>query len=381
MGSKSKIIDLVVDAIVDLKPSGVVCDLFAGSCTLSGVLCNSFPIVSNDIQNYSATLATAYLKDWRGENDVTPEKIISGARRYFVRHYAESLKEFRYEKGLNLREFRRLDKSNLSLINKEFDNKWHLFVKYYSGTWWSAEQCAWIDSIRQQIEKYSDRPFYSSLLASLMYAMAYTSQGTGHYAQYRDAKTEASQKDIEIYRTRELIPYFSRKLDEVFGRLPSAPRPFEHSVFALDYIECLNRVNDSVVYADPPYCFVHYSRFYHALETVALYDYPDLQIKGGKLVKGRYREGRHQSPFCIKTQVPAAFASLFESIRANGNSLVLSYSNTGMITLSELLSLAKKTLPQYSITKKSIDFSHMTMGRKADRQREVKELLITMKRK
>ena len=383
MGSKSKIIDQVVDAILAVERAGEICDLFAGSCTLAGVLGHYHPIVSNDIQHYSAALARAYLMDWRGEADrVTVARVVNGARRFFDRHYAELVEQYQYEKGMSLSRFQKVDKENLSLIDSEcFDNKWHLFVKYYSGTWWSAEQCAWIDSLRQQIEKYADSSYYSSMLASLMFAMAYTSQGTGHYAQYRDAKTESARKDIEIYRTRDLLPYFERKLSEVFSSLPTEPPALKHRITSLDYVDCMRSVSESTVYADPPYCFVHYSRFYHALETIVLYDYPELQIKGGKLVKGRYREGRHQSPFCIRTQVADSFRKLFELVDANDNSLVLSYSNTGMIGLDELVKIAHETLPGYDITSRRIAHSHMTMGRRNDRHRDVNEMLITMRLK
>ena len=268
MGSKSKIIEQVVHSIVDLEPNGTVCDLFAGSCTLSGVLGGTYTVASNDIQHYSATLARAYLTDWRAANEsVTVKKIIDGAKRYFDRHYAELVESYTYEKGMSVAKFQRIDKSNLSLIKKEFNNEWHLFTKNYSGTWWSATQCAWIDSLRQQIERHVDTPFYSTMLASLMFAMAYTSQGTGHFAQYRDAKTDSAKKDIEIYRTRELVPYFERKLNEAFAELPTAPSTLNHHVTTLDYEECLRNVRPQTVYADPPYCFVHYSRFYHALES------------------------------------------------------------------------------------------------------------------
>jgi adenine-specific DNA-methyltransferase len=48
-----------------------------------------------------------------------------------------------------------------------------------------------------------------------MYAMAYCSQGTGHYAQYRDAKTNSSFNDICIYRKKEVFKFFSKKFNEL----------------------------------------------------------------------------------------------------------------------------------------------------------------------
>jgi len=213
-------------------------------------------------------------------------------------------------------------------------------------------------------------------MSSLMFAMAYASQGTGHYAQYRDAKTSSSHKDILIYRKRDIGQYFQRKYNDVLKFIPDKPVIAHHQSTALDFKDCLEKFGGGTVYADPPYCFVHYSRFYHALETLVLYDFPKLQVQRGKVVKGRYREERHQSPFCIQSQVRGAFEDLFNGVRASNSSLVLSYSNTGMISLDELLAISKKALPNRKIEVLTTDHEHMTMGRKEDRQRSVKEGLL-----
>jgi hypothetical protein len=87
-----------------------------------------------------------------------------------------------------------------------------------------------------------------------------------------------------------------------------------------------------VFYADPPYTRDHYSRFYHVLETMCFRDEPEISqsIARGKRVRGisrgLYRSDRHQSPFCIKSQVEPAFERLFSGVRRFAVPLVLSYS-------------------------------------------------------
>ena len=44
------------------------------------------------------------------------------------------------------------------LINKDFSYDYHLFAKNYSGTWWSYEQCLWIDALREVADEYKDKP-------------------------------------------------------------------------------------------------------------------------------------------------------------------------------------------------------------------------------
>ncbi len=99
-----------------------------------------------------------------------------------------------------------------------------------------------------------------------------------------------------------------------------------------DYLEAIveQAPSLSVLYADPPYTRDHYSRFYHVLETMCLRDNPTFSnvTKEGKVTisRGLYREDRHQSPFCIRSLAPAAFAALFKEARKHNLPLVLSYS-------------------------------------------------------
>ena len=65
------------------------------------------------------------------------------------------------------------------------------------------------------------------------------------------------------------------------------------------------------------------------IETLVLYDYPILQHKNNTIVKGRYRDDRHQSPFSIRTKVKGAFSDMFKLISESQSYLILSYSDTG----------------------------------------------------
>ena len=362
MGSKTKILPFVIQGIESVYQGGAICDLFAGSCSLSGALGSQLPIISNDIQYYSSVIAKAYLTDWNHQ-DVLLEDILLKAKEYHQKHYQTLVLDYLYASDMTLEDFNNLETRSQQLINSQFNNDWHLFTKYYSGTWWSVEQCTWIDSLRMAIENYRNSSVYNTLLSCLMYAAAYNSQGTGHYAQYRDAKTESAMADIKIYRSKSILEYFVRKVEDVFGKLRTEPNHLNHKIIVEDYISC----------------FVHYSRFYHILETMVLYDYPEIQTKNGMYVKGRYRVDRHQSPFCIRTQVQKAFDDMFSVVKRKNNSLVLSYSDTGMISVYDLEQTALKYFSRSQIKLWAMDYSHMTMGRKNDRKRDVQEMLLLVK--
>lgn len=379
MGSKSKIMGFVLEGINQVYNEGALCDLFAGSASLAGAVRQQVAVHSNDIQAYSGVLAEAYLGSFKYPSMPSAVEIVAAAEKIVKRHAAQLQLPIDYSAITSMAAFNAAEKKQQTLIDREFDWEWHFFTKTYSGTWWSAEQCLWIDALREVAETYRGQACYAQILASLMFAMAYTSQGTGHFAQYRDAKTASSMKDISIYRRRDLQTYFIRKYNDVSSSLTNAAPTQPHKITSLDFRDCLNSFSGGTVYADPPYCFVHYSRFYHALETLVLYDKPEIQKIGGEYVKGRYRDTRHQSPFCIKSQVKGAFADLFDGVNQSRSNLVLSYSNTGMITIEELHQLAKKIFSKKDIDVLLTDHTHMTLGRKEDRSRDVKECLILVK--
>jgi adenine-specific DNA-methyltransferase len=377
MGAKRKILDFVIEAIDETYEEGRICDLFGGTSIIAGALGKQVPIHSNDIQEYSAVLAKMYLADyaWEDYSSNLLDEIVQKASKY-----VESVKNkfpnfvFSYSEKKTVKEFVELEKQQQDLIEFDFDNlTHHLFIKYYSGTYWSYEQCLWIDAFRKVADEYKDTPIYFVILSSLMFAMSYNSQSTGHYAQFRDATSLSSKTDILIYRQKEMVPYFENKFKQLQNYL--GKNNSSHVVTSLDYTECLRQIEpNSLVYADPPYAFVHYSRFYHILETLVKYDYPEVAYKG------RYRIDRHQSPFCKRTEVKGAFTTLFSIIKNKSARLILSYSNTGMVTLNEILDIARINLGnKYNVTIKEVAYKHSTMGRKDDKNRDVQEYLIIAK--
>lgn len=384
MGSKAGIIDFVVEGLREAYRGGVVCDLFAGACTLSGAIGHAVPMVSNDIQAYSKVIAQVYLHRLSpAAQRLSGGDIVQRAQAQVAAVRSRLPGNLAYPPSPTLAGFNKIEARNRALISHSCDWEYHLFAKYYSGTWWSAEQCLWIDALRQVADEYLEQGLiepgdHAFILTCVMHAMAYCGQGTGHYAQYRDAKTTSSLADINIYRQKSVADYFSRKFEALKKwNIENVPKRDGHICFSMDFADCIDQIDEGTVYADPPYAFVHYSRFYHAIETFVLYDYPELQIKCGEMVKGRYREGRHQSPFSIRSLVPGAFADLFTGVSAKGLNLVLSYSNTGLFKLSQMFDLAHSTLgANYDLKVLTTDHTHMTMGRREDRDREVEEALL-----
>lgn len=375
MGSKREILDFVVNAIESLDVDSTwLCDLFSGTGVVGGSLKDKYSVHANDVQAYSSILSHTYLLNLKGKISLDCLSDIKVRTENLVEDFKTRIPPYRfdYETINSFEQFNHLEIEQKKLISEDFPVGFHLFTKYYSGTYWSFEQCVWIDSIRAVAEQYKGKPQYYPILSSLIYSMSYASQSTGHYAQYRDA-TEDNMADIISYRRRKIWPYFERKFTELIENVNGNPMDFK--VTTLDYVDCLRIIEkNSIVYADPPYQSVHYSRFYHALETLVKYDYPKVDFKG------RYRHDRHQSPFCKKTTVISAFESLFKEIASKDSHLVLSYSDTGMIDLENINKLAKKTLTGYKSWILEKDHIHSKMGRSDERNQEVKEYIIVFKK-
>ncbi|QEM12954.1 DNA adenine methylase [Mucilaginibacter rubeus] len=378
MGSKREILDFVMDAIADLKvESDWFCDLFGGTSVVGASLKGKYNIHSNDIQAYSGVLARTYLSDLKSNINVTDIDIIKKEATVLVEEFKLKFPEliFDYAGTNQIDAIITIEKAQQELIDKDFDIGFHLFAKYYSGTYWNFEQCIWIDSLRCIAERHKDKPLYYAIMSSLISAMSYVSQSTGHYAQYRDISSK-NLEDILIYRRRNLWYYFERKFKELTISLNGTATK-DYRVTTLDYLDCLRVVeNGSIIYADPPYQSVHYSRFYHALETLVRYDYPSV------LHKGRYREDRHQSPFCKKTTVQGAFVSLFNAVKNKNAHLALSYSDTGMITLKQITDLADTVFNGlYSVFVLEKNHMHSKMGRSDEKEQEVTEYIILFKKR
>lgn len=378
MGSKKPILNFIVDAIREITPNNkLVCDLFSGSCSVSAAMRREYNFLSNDIQEYSQVLAHTYFSDLSSyDYKELIEEIITDAQSHvfgFMRRFGNFF--YDYHSIHSMEDYQKIELLQRNVLYEQsFEMDYYLFTKYYSGTYWSFEQCVWIDALRKTADNYIDSQIYYPILACIMHAMSYTTQSTGHFAQYRDGNSESSVENIITYRQKKILEVFSNKFKELLNTLDNSLMKLKTTT--LSFENCLNFIPEgSTVYADPPYAPVHYSRFYHALETLIKYDYPNIEHKG------RYRDDRHQSPFSQKGNALGAFEKMFEKIISNKCQMILSYSNSGVVKISNLIELARYYFEKnnYSVMIKTLNHKHSTMGRFDDGDREVVEYLIISK--
>jgi len=176
------------------------------------------------------------------------------------------------------------------------------FSKNYGGRYFTDKSARIIGYIRNDIEK--KRPVltnkeYHILLASLLYSADKIANTVGHYDAFF-GKTTTDRKFI----FRLIEPLIST------GKT---------SIYREDANSLVRKIKTDIVYIDPPYNSRQYSRFYHVLETLTLWDKPKLT---GVALK---RPEENMSDYC-KTSASIVFEDLIKNISAKF--IVVSYNNT-----------------------------------------------------
>lgn len=356
LGSKLRLVQSIREMISELDPTfGTVCDLFAGSGTVSLALSGERNVVAADIQEYSRVLCSALLQPAsldRATLDCLFTKIDLNRKR--LEHSLEpilALEQRAIERAnttpellCDLVEYGSLLSGNeegnaLAIALKETRSRIEknanelMATRYFGGVYFSYRQTLFIDCA---LNAFDDMPadMKDTFLAALLSTASTIVNSVGkQFAQ--PMRPRRSDGTIKQHLINQMCRDRCLDAGKIFlawlSRHSELRRDGSHQVIRGDYREVLAQlVNVSVIYADPPYTRDHYSRFYHVLETLCLRDWPMVSTTSltgrGTTSRGLYRTDRHQSPFCIKSQAPTAFAELFEGARKIGVPLLLSYS-------------------------------------------------------
>ena len=371
LGSKLRVLDEVVAAIDEVDPGrGAVLDLFAGSGTVARALSGSRRVYASDIQEYSRAISSALLAPELPDEDIVAAFRTRLAEHHvFQRDLADAIAPAVEHEEAAIQAALRGDPEPIcdlldhgSFLTLELDaptlaassvvkplreslrrlKRLELVgsaditaLRYFGGAYFSYAQAAELDVLSRVIGSFGPKRRDTLLAALLSTASDVVNTVGKQFAQpIRPRSKDGNPKRhliAKITRDRAVAPgaMYVRWLAR-YAALSSSD--LGHVAIRADYADALERLkNDvSVVYADPPYTRDHYSRFYHVLETLALRDNPTIAANPGaiqgRLSRGLYREDRHQSPFCIKSQVQAAFGAMFVGAKSADASLVLSYS-------------------------------------------------------
>lgn len=390
MGTKRALADNIAEVCLGCE-HGTVLELFSGLSAVGQAIGQRRNLWFNDLQKFSNLYCEVMYRQ-SGDYLMTAEALSEFHKAYY-RHLNNiksvvgklTLEEevcLKKDSAVALREWQESAYINVSEMDIRRSNfgTHGLFTTKYSFGYIGLQQAIEVDCIRSALDDLSQdniiskEQFNFGLLA-LCLAVSNVSNSTGHFAQFL-TPNEKNIRRVLSKRMLSVIDLFKRSLG-VISPVGDDRWRRDNRIFNSDAVGLLDTLGDSkirpkVVYADPPYTSDQYSRFYHLLETIVLYDYPE--ITG----KGRYRVGRASSSFSLSSQVKTAFEMLIEKTALLEASLVLSYPKTGLLEgSSEVIPEIMRKYFGKVDDPVEIDHVHSTLGAsKGPNRQSVTEILF-----
>lgn len=190
-----------------------------------------------------------------------------------------------------------------------------LLTPRYGGHYYSPSQALTLDALIRTLPTAGTNR--EVCLAALVISASRCAAAPGHTAQPFKANRTAGKYLREAW-LRNPIEYAAQALKKLC--------PLHGSHIGQANVGDANEaarelLSGDLVFLDPPYSGVHYSRFYHVLETIARgYSGP---VKG----VGRYppTEERPNSDYSKKTSSSSAMRELFETLSDRGCNVILTF--------------------------------------------------------
>lgn len=188
-------------------------------------------------------------------------------------------------------------------------------TRAYGGHYFSASQALWFDVLRATVPQNNESK--TAAIAALIEAASLCVAAPGHTAQPFQPTETAIRFLIESW-SRDPLFYTNKALIELAQQKALAPglaRIADANLVAKEL-----KAND-LVFIDPPYSGVHYSRFYHVLETVAVGECGEVSGVGRYPAASR----RPRSNYSLKGQSSRALSDLLQTISSVGASAILTF--------------------------------------------------------
>lgn len=325
-------------------------DLFAGTGRVAWHVAEKIdvPVLAVDLQHYAAVLAAAVIE----RDHVIDECQVSAQWLEPVEH---ALKLISDEDIMRSGTAKDAIARNVVLDARELctTKPGGPIWTSYGGHYFSPSQARAFDLLLEQVP--DDNQLLTRFCkALLVMAASQCAAAPGHTAQPFQP-TEAALPHISVSWARdpvaiikELLPSLARRHGRQRGR-----------AIVANANEVAEELNDGdVVFVDPPYSAVHYSRFYHVLETVA-------RGRCGPVSGvGRYPppSERPRSAYSIKSQALGTMLELLERLATNGCCVILTFpsgrASNGM-TGRELVEHARQW---FDVTERVVTSRFSTLG-------------------
>ncbi len=411
MGSKSTLAPLFVEIMKTLLPADiVVLDLMCGSGAATGAFSHFWPTLASDAQAFSLRLAAVQGGGMTGARARTiGERVLAAARAVFkelpehISAEIETENEFlasdlseqvidrlaawiaAYPRTGNNESFASHPLKSL-IDERKIDPDARPFIlcsAYYANLFFGVRQSAEIDCLRAAIEDVvqdeTEKAWALGALICAISSCAYTYGG--HFAQPKidatdRARFEKLAPEMLIARGLSVSHEFYARLSNLGDESENAPFPVQLIrgpwKRALADAEVISAGRHVCVYLDPPYTRDEYSRYYHVLETLVRYNYP--QVADKPSIPRRGTSSRFASEFATRNvaQIEETLIQIVQECLARNWYCLWSYSSSGDANVERVLRALSDEDATIDIF--SADYAYKAQGRHS--AKAVKEYAI-----
>ncbi len=319
-------------------------DLFAGSSAVTRhVACrHDIPVLAFDLQHYSKVLAGAVLdRDHSLDADAIWSAWNKRARA-------------RFSKLIDVPAADAISATSVKKCRLWSAQQSGVIMRAYGGHYFSPTQAGWIDSFLETLPaKISEK---NVALAALIDAASQAAAAPGHTAQPFQP-THGARKYLQTSWKVDLpskILIGLKTLASIHAKQIGVSRVADANKAAQQMRE------GDLAFLDPPYSGVHYSRFYHVLETIARMECGD--VSG----VGRYPPSseRPRSSYSMKGEAIDALDDLLATIADRGGKAIVTFPDHECSNGLSGETIVDMSAEYFRITVKEVDSKFSTLGGK-----------------
>ena len=289
-----------------------VFDLFTGSGAVAWHVAQAYDreVIASDLQQFAVALAAAVIERAEPLSDLYWVDLwFNGAKSEWPIKLARLAAQFQEKLADG-------NISKLAIEAKQICAELNLPISSaYGGYYFSPLQALWLDALRINLPVNESQRKIG--LAALIIAASQSAAAPGHTAQPFKPNDTAGRflKEAWMRNIEFLVKRAVKSLCEKYAKKQGAAIVENANELAKQVAE-----ND-LVFLDPPYSGVHYSRFYHVLETIAV----------GKVGEvsgvGRYPPPieRPRSDYSLRSQSKSAFENLLQVVSEKGASAIITF--------------------------------------------------------
>jgi len=315
MGSKKAMLENGLGVLIreEARSRSRVVDLFSGSGSVAWFAAQNLdiPVLATDLQLYAAHLARAVVGRTKAEGGLAIEA------EWLCRARSRLLQSSSYLLALDMEDKQRsvaawVSRSRALCASVRGSGP---IWRAYGGYYFSPSQAAIFDTLLRVLPRKGAKRWICQ--AALLVAASRCAASPGHTAQPFSSSESSAPFLLEAWKKDPLVAVAKsiRDLSRRFAKRQGSARVAS----ALRMAHALN--DGDLVFLDPPYSGVHYSRFYHVLETIAR--------RGCGRVEGTGRypvlSERPSSHFSQKSLAQSALDKLLRSLALRRCAAILTF--------------------------------------------------------